>query len=322
MEIIQGTTDFQLHNDTALAMGKFDGVHIGHQRLLAAVLDRKRRGLKACVFTFHPAPAAFFGLPDGGELSTAEEKRRIFARMGVDILIEFPFNERTAVISPEEFTRRFLGGRLRAKYVAAGEDISFGRGGAGNAALLRDLCGELSFEVEIVPKVCVGGESVSSSRIRACVNAGRMEEATELLGMPYMVSGTVISGKRFGRTLDFPTANFLPGADKLLPPKGVYYSRARLGETVYPAITNVGCKPTVSEEGIVGVESYLYDFDGDLYGGELEVELLSFCRPERRFANAQALRGQLAEDVRAGERYHAVGKDGRSWKENVEFGNV
>lgn len=304
MEIIQGTTDFQLYAESAVAIGKFDGVHIGHRRLLEEIIEQKKNGLQACVFTFDPAPAVLFGLSDGKELTEKAVKREIFALMGVDVLIEFPLTLETAAIAPEVFVSEILADRMQACFIAAGADISFGVGGAGDMKLLREMSGNLGFQVKLVEKVCVDGVEVSSSYIRSQVEQGNMELVERLLGAPYPVAGTVVHGNRVGRTLGFPTVNLLPGANKLLPPNGVYYSKVYYGGKNYPAISNVGCKPTVTQEGTMGVESYLYDFDGDIYGQEIKVELLSFRRPEQRFADAEALKSQLQEDIAAGAQYH------------------
>jgi riboflavin kinase/FMN adenylyltransferase len=303
MELIQGTTDFQLYRDTAVAMGKFDGVHIGHRRLLDEILEQRQKGLKSCVFTFDPAPAVLFGLSDGRELTTREEKRSIFERMGVDVLIEFPLNAETAAMEPALFVREVLAERLQADFIAAGEDVSFGKRGAGDRKLLQELAEPLGFEVKVVEKVCVDGVVVSSTYIREQIEQGNMELAEKLLGAPYTLSGTVVRGNRIGRTLGFPTVNIVPAASKLLPPSGVYFSRVLCEGKVYRAISNVGCKPTVSDENVMGVESYLYDFDRDVYDKEIEVELLSFRRPERRFAGVEELKAQLQEDIAAGRNY-------------------
>lgn len=287
-----------------MALGKFDGIHIGHRRLLEEIFRQKAKGLKACVFTFDPAPAVLFGRSDGRELSTPEEKRRIFAEMGVDILIEFPLDLKTASIPAENFVREILCERMKAAYIAAGEDISFGRGGAGDSRLLCVLGGEIGFRVQIIEKVCVDGREVSSTRIRECVEAGKMEAAGRLLGVPYTVMGTVVPGNRIGRTIGFPTANLQPGPGKLLPPNGVYYSKVLCGQKVFCAVSNVGCKPTVTDDRVIGLESYLYDFDGELYGQEISVELLSFQRAERRFETLEELRAQLNEDIASGKKYH------------------
>ena len=301
MEIIAGTTQIQLGRETAAAIGKFDGVHIGHRRLLEEILSRKKDGLAACVFTFDPSPAVFFGCPDGKELTTKEEKRLLFQRMGVDVLIEFPLNDRTAATPPEEFAREILAGQMQVRFLAAGTDLSFGAKGAGDAALLRKLGPGLGFAVETIGKVCLEGREVSSTLVRAQVESGDMESAERLLGMPYLVAGQVVPGKQLGRTLGFPTVNILPRDEKLLPPKGVYLSRVRHKDKVYRAISNVGNKPTVTRESVIGVESYLYDFAGDLYGEQIEVYLCAFRRPERRFQSVEALREQLKEDIAAGK---------------------
>ena len=286
MEIIAGTTDFYLEKDTAAAIGKFDGVHLGHRRLLEEILNKKKNGLAACVFTFDPTPAVLFGLSDGKELTTREEKRRLFERLGIDILIEFPLTKETAATEPERFVTEILAKQMNTRFVAAGEDLSFGKNGAGNAELLE--------------KIEVDGIEVSSTYIRKLVEEGRMEEAEKMLGMPYTLVGRVEHGNHIGHTLGFPTVNLLPPAGKLLPPNGVYYAAVRYNGKVYKAISNVGTKPTVSSEKMMGVESYLYDFAQDIYGQEIEVALKSFRRPERRFGSLGELKKQLDLDIADG----------------------
>lgn len=303
MEIVTNTANFYLDRETAVAIGKFDGIHIGHRRLLEEILEKKKEGLCACVFTFDPAPAVLFGLSDGMELTTKEEKRALFKRMGVDILIEFPMNRETAATLPEAFVREILAERMQARFLAAGSDLSFGAKGAGNASLLKALGSGLGFQVSIIDKVCFEGKEISSTYVRSCVETGDMEQAERLLGMPYPVMGTVVKGNQLGRTLGFPTLNLLPESSKLLPPNGVYYSHVRCGGKIYRAISNVGCKPTVTEEDVTGIESYLYDFQEDAYGREIEVFLLKFRRPEQRFESVEALKRQLQEDIAAGALY-------------------
>lgn len=303
MEIIAGTSDFYLKVRTAAAIGKFDGIHIGHRRLLEEILRRKQDGLAACVFTFDPAPAVLFGGSDGRELTTREEKRALFERMGVDILIEFPMTIETAAMEPEVFAQEVLAERLQVEFLAAGSDLSFGNKGRGDAALLQRLGPELGFSVKIIDKVCLDGRQVSSTCVREQVEAGNMELVERLLGMPYMIAEEVVAGNRLGRTIGFPTVNVLPAKNKLLPPNGVYFSKVRCRGKLYRAISNVGYKPTVTKERVMGVESYLYDFDQEVYGEPIEVYLLAFRRPERQFENVEALRAQLKEDIAAGEVY-------------------
>lgn len=298
MEIIAGTTQFYLMRETAVAIGKFDGVHLGHRSLLQELLEQKKKGLAACVFTFDPPPTVLFGASDGKELTTVKEKRLLFERMGVDILIEFPLNRETAAISPELFARRILAEQMNARFIAAGTDLSFGHRGAGNAELLRRLGPELGFSVKTIDKLCIEGAEVNSTYIRELLKEGEMERVELFLGIPYMVMGTVVHGRQIGRKLGFPTVNLLPEKDKLLPPNGVYESEVFCRGRRYKAISNVGCKPTVTQEKLAGVESYLYDFDGNLYDEEIEVYLKAFRRPEQRFDSLEALQMQLQKDVK------------------------
>lgn len=304
MEIIANTTDFYLSGgaETAVALGKFDGIHIGHRRLLEEILSAKKKGMAACVFTFDPSPAVFFGRV-GGEcamLSTREEKRLLFERMGVDILVEFPLNAETAAMPPETFVEDVLAERMNVALVAAGSDLSFGARGSGDAALLCRLGKDLGFETRIIDKVCLKGTEVSSTLVRERLEKGDMKAVLELLGMPYLIVGQVVPGRKLGRTLGFPTVNLAPDGEKMLPPNGVYFSQVRIRGKMYSAISNVGYKPTVSEEKVMGVESYIYDFKENVYGERAEVYLISFHRPERRFDGVEALRAQLQEDIFAG----------------------
>lgn len=281
-------------------MGKFDGIHIGHRRLLEEILYQKSKGLAACVFTFDPSPAALFGQAEEKALTTREEKRLLFERMGVDILVEFPLTQETAAMPPKVFGEDVLARRMQACFIAAGKDVTFGAGGLGGGALLERMGERLGYAVKLIDKVCLEGREVSSSRVREQVEAGRMELAQRLLGMPYLVAGKVAQGNRLGRTLGFPTLNLLPPSQKLLPPRGVYFSKVRCGAGQYRGVTNVGCKPTVSSDSAAGVETYLYDFDREVYGEDVEVYLLAFRRPERKFADLDALRAALKEDAAAG----------------------
>lgn len=304
MQIIENTTDFHMTGRSAVAIGKFDGIHLGHRRLLERLLEQKKNGLLATVFTFDHSAAAFFGTEEK-ELTTRQEKREIFESMGIDVLIEFPLNKETAATEPEDFIRKYLRDQMKAAYICAGSDVSFGRKGAGNYILLKQLAEECDYQIEIIDKVQVDGEDVSSTRVRSAVRDGRMEEAARLLGTPYRISGTVEHGRKLGSTLGMPTANLLPLQDKLLPPNGVYYSKVYLGGCEYRGISNVGYKPTVSDRRILGVETYLYDFDGDIYGQDMAVELLAFRRPEMKFDGVEALKEQMQKDIEAGRVWRA-----------------
>ena len=306
MRIISGTTDFMIEEGTAVAIGKFDGLHLGHRKLLREILRQKEDGMKATVFTFDPSPEVFFGMNPSRELSTREEKRELFREIGIDILVEFPFNKETAAISPEDFIVDILCRRMNAKFVAAGTDLSFGAMGKGNFELMSSLARHLDFDACKIDKIERNGKVISSTLIRDLVEKGDMEEAAACLGEPYKITGRIVHGRALGRKIGIPTLNQIPPADKLLPPFGVYYSEVRADGRTFKGMTNIGIKPTVTDEHRTTVETYLYNFSGDLYGEYAEVKLLTFRRPEHRFANVEELRKIMQNDIRAGEIYHGL----------------
>lgn len=306
MKIIENTTEFKIVEETAVVIGKFDGFHRGHQKLLNMVQEQKKKGLAAVVFTFVPSPSAFFSKDIIRELSTTEEKRRIFENAGIDYLIEYPFNQQIADMEPEAYIQEVLVERLHARCIVAGEDISYGKQGKGDACLLRNKASEYGYEVIIIDKVQHEGREVSSTFVRDEVRKGNMELVSELLGQPYHVEGEIIHGRRLGRTLGMPTVNLLPPQEKLLPPKGVYYSKVSLQGRMYDGITNIGTKPTVSGEKVMGVETYIYNFHENVYGKEAEIYLLHYKRPEMRFDGVEELKAQMASDIAAGREYHGL----------------
>ena len=306
MKIIKDTTEFYIEEATAVAIGKFDGFHRGHQTLLQKMQEQKKKGLATVIFTFVPSPAAFFSTEIMKELTTLEEKRKIFEKAGIDYLIEFPFVQETADMEPEAYIKEVLVERIHAKCVVAGEDVSFGRRGSGNAKLLLDKSEELGYDVVLIDKVQYEGREVSSTFVREEVTKGNMELVHRLLGIPYHVGGMIVHGRKLGRTLGMPTVNQIPTKEKLLPPNGVYFSYVMLDERKLPSITNIGTKPTVADGMVMGVETYIYDFDEDVYGEELEVYLLAFKRPEMRFDSVDALKVQMAKDIAAGRAYHGL----------------
>lgn len=304
MEIITGTTDFVIREETAVAIGKFDGVHVGHQRLLEEILEKKKTGCRACVFTFDPPANVFFGGADEKVLTTREEKRCILELLGVDILVEFPFNMQTSAIPPREFVSRILWDQMNAVFVAAGEDLSFGAGGAGNAALLQEMAETADMEVRIIDKISVDGREVSSTLVREAVEQGDLLLAERLLGAPYPLVGKVCHGNRLGHALGMPTLNISWPGEKLSPPCGVYYSGAVVDGCYYRGISNIGYRPTIAEERkVLSAETYLYEFDKEAYGKEIRLSFYKFVRGEQAFSSEEALREQLKKDKAAGALY-------------------
>ena len=297
MKIITRLDELNIEDKTALAMGKFDGIHLGHKKLLNMILDQRQDGLKATVFTFEPSPEEFFVGHTVRQLFTREEKRRAFEKMGVDILVEFPLTADTAATPPEDFVRTILSEDLNAGYIAAGTDVSFGDKGRGDQYLLRNMSKELGFELHLIDKVMLDGQKVSSTRVRNVIADGDMPMAKRLLGDDYSVSGIVEHGAHLGTTIGVPTVNVLPPDNKLLPPFGVYKSTVVIGDRSFAGMTNIGRKPTVSDSGRVGVETYIYDFNEDVYGKLIEVRLLKFMRPEMKFDGVEQLKAQIHTDI-------------------------
>ncbi len=299
MKIIKRIEDIILDDPTAVALGKFDGVHAGHRKLLKELLSAKEDGLKAVVFTFDPSPDTLFGKGGYKQLSTMAEKEYILEELGVDVLIEYPLTRESAAIKPDDFVEEFLVKSLNARLIVAGADLSFGAGGKGDFALLNALRNTYGYETIEIEKMIFCGKAISSSRIRSMIEGGAMEEADACLGRPYSILGIVKEGKMLGRELGFPTANMEIPDEKVIPPYGVYFSTAYHQGQKYPAISNIGLRPTVEGTGVPRLETHILGFDKDIYDEELLVELEHFHRPERKFASAEELKTQIEADLEA-----------------------
>ena len=295
MRIIEGTTEFQVQEETAISIGKFDGLHQGHQLLVERIVKKKQEGLKALIFTFD------FG--DRPVLLLPEERREMLRKWGVDYLLECPFVESISHMEAEEFVRKILVERLHVRYLAVGTDFRFGCQRRGDYRLLQRLSAECGYEVEVVEKACWQGEEISSSRIRRELEQGRMELVNQLLGYAYSVTGEVLHGRKIGRTLGMPTTNIVPSERKLLPPNGVYATRTVIAGELFEGITNIGYKPTVGAEPRKGVETYLFDLDRNLYGEILTVRFYGYERPERKFDSLEELKKRIGQDVEWGRTY-------------------
>ncbi|MBQ6441692.1 MAG: bifunctional riboflavin kinase/FAD synthetase [Lachnospiraceae bacterium] len=292
MKLFQGTTDFLIREETALAIGKFDGLHRGHEYLLHALLQKKAEGLSAAIFTFETPP----GNAGQKVLSTNREKCDLFERAGIDVTILCPFDETIRRMRPEAFLQ-MLREKANIRCVIAGKDCTFGYRKEGNAKVLQDLGEKLSFETRIVEKLQHEGRDISSTYIRETVSLGEMEKARNLLGYPYFVSGKVRHGNQIGRRIGIPTMNLIPEPEKLLPPNGVYVTNTVINEETFPGVSNVGVKPTVEGNAPVSVETHLFSFEGENYGEEIKTEFLSFLRPEKRFADLTALQEAMRADI-------------------------
>lgn len=303
MRYIRKTLDFGTERPSVITLGKFDGVHRGHMKLIHRILEiGKKDDLETVIFTFDVSPQVKLGQRKPQMLLTNEERREQLHRHGVCTLIECPFVSEVMCMEAEDFVGEILVKKLRARVLVVGSDFHFGHGRKGTPELLKQMGSIYGFQVEVLDKVMDGSREISSTYIREELLKGHMEKVNELLGYPYTVTGEVIHGHQLGRTIGVPTINQIPGEDKLLPPRGVYASRTRVAGKEFHGITNIGIKPTVLEK-FVGVETHLFDCDMDLYGEEAKVELYHYQRPEQKFPSVEALKQQLYEDEKCGKEY-------------------
>lgn len=302
MEYIRGTTSIQIKKPSVISLGKFDGLHMGHKQLLAAMLRKKQEGLATVMFTFDIPPRTLLDGGSSGVLTTNAEKEAVFARNGIDYLIEYPFTDRVRFMESEDFVR-LLAEKLNVRCVVAGRDFCFGHNRRGDYRTLERLAPVYGYETIIVEKKQYEGRDISSTFIREELKAGRMERVNMLLGYEYFIKGTVVHGRRIGHEIGIPTVNLLPSAEKLLPPFGVYASRVMIGGNCFGGITNVGLKPTIEGENPIEVETHIFDFQENLYGREIEVALLGFLRSERKFASIAELKRQMKKDMEHGNEY-------------------
>lgn len=296
--------DFEMSEATVVTLGKFDGVHKGHQKLInEAKRIAKENNLKLVVFSFKVEEGLEYPYMDKEHITTFTEREYILSQMGVDVFVEYPFNDTVAATEPIRFVESVIAAKLHASYVVVGEDYTFGKKGQGNVELLQGLQKLFSFEAVIVSKVHHNGREIGSSWIREEIRNGNMENVNILLDYPYTIRGEVIHGKELGRTMGFPTVNILLEEDKLLPPFGVYTAQVQIDDKIYSGVTNIGVKPSVTDENRVTVETNIFDFDENIYGTTISVKLLHFQRPEMKFTDIETLRGQIDRDVMFARNY-------------------
>jgi riboflavin kinase / FMN adenylyltransferase len=282
-----------------VALGNFDGVHLGHQVVLRqAVEEGRRRGVKVVAATFHPHPRAVLGSGDPPRLLTPVELRReALFDYGADEVWVIPFDVELSRKSPQQFVRDVLVGEIGAGVVVVGENFRFGHRAAGDVRDLERLMREEGGTVVAVQVRGAGREGeISSTRIRALISEGEVTEAAGLMGRPYVLRGEVVVGDQRGRSIGFPTANVLPDADAVIPARGVYAGFVLVGEDRYAACTNIGVAPTF-DRAESRVEAHLMDFEGDLYGRVVDVSFAKRIREERRFSGVDELTGQIRRDV-------------------------
>ncbi len=293
---------------SVVTVGSYDGVHKGHRMILARMAAvAESRNLRNVVVTFEPHPRRVIKEAVSGPvglLTTLDEKIDLLAGEGVDLLFIIRFTADFAARSSDDFIRNVLVRLLGAKSIIVGYDHAFGRDRSGGCHTLETLGRELDFDVEVVDEVRIGNEHFSSTRIRTLLESGKIEEANEFLGSPYLITGTVAHGDKRGREIGFPTVNLeLYDPNKLLPRAGVYMAQTAVNGESFMVMMNIGVRPTVSTEGIKTVEAHLIGYSGTLYGRIIRFSLLRFIREEKKFTTLEELKTQLEKDKKTVEMY-------------------
>ena len=308
MREITDITTFTTQQPTVLTIGTFDGVHLGHQKIVERVVTTARQeGLLATVFTFFPHPRMVVQHDKGLKLiHTLEEKKQLLQQLGVDLLVVQPFNEAFAQLSAEEFVSTILVQRLNVKKVIIGYDHRFGRNRTANIDDMRLFGEKYGFAVEEISVQEVDEVSVSSTKIREALNKGDVTTAEHYLGTPYSLTGRVVHGLKLGRTLGYPTANIQVTEDyKLIPKDGVYAVYSYIGSRKIYGMMSIGKNPTIEGKG-ASIEVYFFDFNGNLYDQKLTIEFVQYLREEQKFATIDLLKKQLQDDETAARKAIAV----------------
>ena len=300
METLRSISELsRLPGPLFLAIGVFDGVHLGHQTVISTSAEHaKAANGTPVVVTFDPHPEKILRPQSAPHLLTATpHKIALIRELGVGHLLIITFDKQFAATEPEDFARQLVAHSKPLREICVGHQWSFGKNRRGNLELLKKLGAQFDFNVVGIPPVTVNGEVVSSTTIRQAVEAGDLKKAAKMLGREYTILGTVVRGDDLGKKIGFPTAN-LSAHNEQFPPNGVYFAEAKLDGGRYPGVVNLGYRPTVSSSKTERVlEIYLLDFDRDIYGKDLEVRFISYLRPEKKFENVDALVRQIERDV-------------------------
>lgn len=296
MQYIHDTEEIVRKTGCVAVLGNFDGLHKGHQKLLeCAKKEAKKNKLETVVFTFYPHPTKVLEHCTKSLLMTRENKKQMVDKLGIDVLIEYPFTKQLANKSPESFFKDILMDTLKVRVLVVGKNYYFGKDNAGDSKVLMELGKKYDVKICIVEPVVSEEQLISSSRIRTLILNGEIEEANQLLGHPYEVMGTVVKGRQLGRVIGFPTLNLEADEELIYPPKGVYATRVKVEERYYKGMTNIGYNPTVNGTKKM-VETHLFDFNQSIYGKGIEIYFYHFIRFEQKFESIEALIQQLEQD--------------------------
>lgn len=304
MKLFHGTDNAAILRPTVLTMGVFDGLHLGHQKIMQTVVERAGiLGATPTAMTFEPHPRSVLNPNDAPPmLQTLDQRLGAFEVLGIEQAIIIKFDEEFAATDAEKFLRETLFQRLQAREIYLGHGFTFGKNRLGNIELLRKISKELNFYADEVDEVQLRGIRISSSKLRHLLRDGKVNLARRMLGRPYGIEGNVIKGFQRGRTINFPTAN-LQTKNRVVPKNGVYVTATLIEGKWLKSITNIGVRPTVDDSNNKSIETYIFDFDGDLYGDVLRVRFLHRIRDERKFDGIEELKAQITKDSQRAKRY-------------------
>lgn len=303
MRYIRGLESFQENGRCAVTLGKFDGVHRGHQKLVDQVKEfGEKDGIISVVCAFDMVPMWEKKQMKPQLIMTKEERYRHLEGQ-VDYLVECPFTEEFSQIEAEDFIKDVIFKRFHAAYVVVGTDFHFGHGKRGDIHMLEAYAKQYDYELIAMEKERYEDRIISSTFVKEALREGDMPLVSNLLGYHYGTAGIVEHGRQLGRTLGFPTFNVAPDKKKIMPPKGVYADRVYVDGKWYNGIANIGVKPTVSNENRMLIESYLFDYSGNAYGKEVLIELLAYRRPEQKFSNVDEMKACIEKDIAFGKHY-------------------
>lgn len=304
MKYITKTLDFKIEEPTAVTLGKFDGLHRGHELLMQTVLAySKQHEVASVAFTFDIPPRNRVEEIIANVLTTNDEKQYIFEKQGIDYLIECPFTKEVMSMEPQAFIE-WIANSLHMKFVVVGDDFRFGYKRSGDYHTLQQYEAMYGYKTIVIEKLKDSNRDISSTYVREKIADGNIRKANELLGYRYFIKSEIVHGKKLGRRIGIPTINMILPEHKLLPPNGVYVTEVLVDGKAYLGVTNIGCKPTVSEEQVIGVETYIDDFCQELYGEKIVVSFLEFIRPEMKFGSIEELKHQMESDIEAARKYY------------------
>jgi riboflavin kinase/FMN adenylyltransferase len=299
MKILTGKDNFDNVEKTGIGLGNFDGVHIAHEKLVGELVSEcRKRSIPSVIYTFRDHPGNILQRQKIKLISPLEKRIEKFEKLGVDYLILEEFNDEYAVIEPDVFIKEILVSKYKASLVVTGFNYHFGRFGRGDTELLASMGKRYDFEVVTLDPVMSGELVISSTAIRDYIKQGRMAEVKTMMGEFYSIKGKVEYGNRIGTLIGFPTANIIPVRDFALPDTGVYFTQTMVDGKMYNSITNIGIRPTVSSSETKIIETHIFDFNGWLYGKEIEVWFIEKHRDEKKHRDIMELKDQIESDIR------------------------